>query len=135
MDIGNKTSQVNVVTLNGSLPLHNKYFLKIDVEGFGHYLIEGASEVLPSGSISAIIIELNSNGTQYGYSKQEVHNKIVGYSYLPVSYDPFNRSIHKLDSYNASRGNTIYVKSFELMLSRCKLAPKRKIHTTFDIEL
>ena len=129
------TTRVDVVTLDGQLNTDVQYFLKIDVEGFEYNVLEGASRLLSSDQISAIIIELNGSGEEFGHSNEEIHNKLISFEFIPVSYDPISRHIRTIDSYNRDCGNTIYVKNLKAISDRCKLAPKRTIHTAFGIEI
>ncbi len=129
------TTLVKVCTLNKELEKNNKYFFKIDVEGFEYNVLNGASEILSEDIVSAIIIELNGRGKEFGYSNEDVHKQLLGYGFSPVKYDPKSRNITRLESYNKKNGNTIYLKDLALFSERCKLAPKRVIHTAHGIKI
>lgn len=128
-------TRVEIKTLNGELPEGLRYFLKVDVEGYEYNVIKGASETLSSGRVSAVIIELNGSGDEYGHSNQEVHEQLLSFDFVAVSYDPIKRKLKKLETYNKDRGNTIYVKNFEEMAERCRHAPRHTIHTAHGMEL
>lgn len=129
------TTRVNVVTLDNELNVNEKYFLKIDVEGFEYNVIQGASKILSKDNIDAIIIELNGSGDEFGYTNEDVHLKILSFGFTSVRYEPFTRVLSKLDGYNKSSGNTIYIKDFDRIAQRCKLAPRRIIHTANKIDI
>lgn len=129
------TTIVKVNTLDRELPKDRQYFFKIDVEGFEYHVIEGASSVLSRNIVSAIIIELNSSGVDFGYSNEDIHKKLLGFGFVAVSYDPKERKLSKLNGFNKKGGNTIYVRDVNLISERCKSAPKRIIHTAFGIKL
>jgi FkbM family methyltransferase len=129
------TTIARVGTLDKELIKNNHYFLKIDVEGFEYEVIEGASEILLSNNVSAIIIELNGSGEGFGHSNEDIHKKLLSLGFFAVRYEPKARKITRLDSYNRNGGNTIYVKDVTLISQRCKEAPKRVIHTAFGMKI
>lgn len=127
------TTKVNVVTLDEELDKSGKYFIKIDVEGFEYNVIQGGNDILSSENTSALIIELNDSGREFGYSNEDIHVRLIDLGFKPVNYDPMSRSLLMLDSYQKNGENTIYVKDFDLMNARCKAAPKRCVHTANGI--
>ena len=132
---GNNTTRVRVGVLDHELELGKEYFLKIDVEGFESRVICGAENILSSGKVVAMIVELNGRGVEFGYTNEEVHQKIISHGLIPVSYDPASRKVTKLDDYNKNEGNTLYVKSVEQVESLVMAAPKRVVHTANAVRL
>ncbi len=55
------TEVITITTLDENTNSSINYFLKIDVEGFEYYVLEGANRLLSSENVLAIIIELNDN--------------------------------------------------------------------------
>lgn len=129
------TTMVKVSTLDKELAKDNQYFFKIDVEGFEYNVLEGASTVLSNNNVSAIIIELNGSGEEFGHSNVDIHKKLLSFGFVAVAYEPKTRNLIELKSYNQNGGNTIYVKDVALISKRCKSAPKRVIHTACDIKI
>ena len=129
------TTMVRVSTLDKELAKDNQYFFKIDVEGFEYNVIEGASAVLLNNNVSAIIIELNGSGEEFGHSNEDIHKKLLSFGFVAVAYEPQKRNLTELKSYNQNGGNTIYVKDIALISKRCKSAPKRVVHTACDIKI
>jgi len=127
------TTKVDVVTIDDSLDADDQYFFKIDVEGFEYKVIEGAKSMLASKNSSAVIIELNGSGEEFGHGNEEIHKRLLELGFSPVTYEPLSRKLSKLNSFNKGGGNTIYVKDIELISARCKAAPKRVIHTAHGI--
>jgi FkbM family methyltransferase len=123
------TVQVPVVTLDSRVSCVDPLFLKIDVEGYEFNVIEGAKNILSSDNLIAIIIELNGSGEAFGHTDEEIHEKLTYYDLIPISYEPITRTISRLDSYNTSGRNTIYVKDVEMVSKLCKEAPLRTVHT------
>jgi FkbM family methyltransferase len=129
------TTMVKVSTLDKELAKNNQYFFKIDVEGFEYNVIEGASAVLSNNNVSAIIIELNGSGEEFGHSNEDIHKKLLSFGFVAVAYEPQTRNLTELKSYNQNGGNTIYVKDVALISKRCKSAPQRVVHTACDIKI
>jgi FkbM family methyltransferase len=129
------TTRVEVGTLDTELTEDVQYFFKIDVEGFEYNVLEGGSKILSSPNVSAIIIELNDSGEEFGHSYEEIHQKLLNFNLTPVSYDPFKRTLKKLNGYNKDGGNTIYIRDFEKISARCKSAPLRVVHTANNIQI
>jgi FkbM family methyltransferase len=125
--------RVRVSTLDSELDTAKRYFFKIDVEGFEYQVLQGGLGIIGSDQTSALIIELNGSGEEFGHSNEDVHRALLALQFHPVSYDPRTRTLKKMDGYNRIGGNTIYVKDFELMSNRCKSAPKRCIHTANQV--
>lgn len=129
------TTMVKVSTLDTELAKDSQYFFKIDVEGFEYNVIKGASEILSNNNVSAIIIELNGSGEEFGHSNEDINKLILSFGFDAVSYEPQARTLTKLKSYNENGGNTIYVKDIALISKRCKSAAKRVIHTACGIKI
>lgn len=129
------TTCVDVVVLDEELDKNQNYFFKIDVEGFEFNVLNGSSEILSSPNTRALIIELNGSGEEFGHGDEEIHDKITSFGFGPVDYEPLNRRLTKLKCFNKNGGNTIYIKDFEAMATRCRAAPKRMVHTAGGILL
>jgi len=129
------TTRVSVGTLDAELADDHRYFMKVDVEGFEYNVIEGASRLLATDDVSAIIIELNGSGEAFGHRNEDVHDRLAGFGFIPVAYDPRTRVLARRSSYNTDGGNTIYVKNVERIAERCRSAPKRVVHTAGGISI
>ncbi len=129
------TTMVKVSTLDKELAKDNQYFFKIDVEGFEYNVIEGASAILSKNNVSAIIIELNGSGEEFGHSNDEIHKKLLNFGFVAVAYEPQTRNLTELKSYNKNGGNSIYVKDVALISKRCKSAVQRVVHTACGIKI
>lgn len=125
------TSRVKVTTLDSELDEVGRCVIKIDVEGFEYNVLEGASQVLSTPRVSAVIIELNGSGEEYGHSNEEIHRKLLGFGLFPISYDPLSRKVVRMESYNKHGESTIYVKDLDMIAGRCRSAVRRTVHTAF----
>jgi FkbM family methyltransferase len=129
------TEIITVTTLDENTNSSQSYFLKIDVEGFEYFVLEGAKRLLTSENVLAVIIELNDNCCDFGFTNDQIHNMLTGYGYFPVEYDPDIRVISLLNSFNKRNLNTIYVRDIAKIIERCKSSRRRLIKTPFNIEV
>jgi len=97
--------------------------IKIDIEGFELYAIEGAHRTFQSPDLKAIIVELNGLGIKYGHSDIEVYQKIVSYGFNPVRYLPFERKVLGIRGENTSSQNTVFVRAPERVAAECAGSP------------
>lgn len=123
------TVAVQVISLDAECPAEDRYFLKLDVEGYEHQVLEGASILLASGQVFAVIVELNGSGKAFGHTDEEVHSKLVGLGFRPVAYDPIARVVSEMGHFRQGGGNTIYVRDVVRAAALCKDAPYRVVHT------
>lgn len=113
--------EVKVETLDHLLNGLYPSLIKIDVEGFESEVLSGAANILNSEHLKAIIIELNGSGIGYGFSDDEIHQKLIDLHFHPFTYDPFSRTLSQRGSYGET--NTIYLRDFSFVESRIKSSP------------
>lgn len=116
---------VKVDTLDNITKDDHPICLKIDVEGYETLVIKGAEETLKKDSLKAIIIELNGSADMYGFDESLIHQKLISNAYTPYKYEPFTRTLIKLEKYG--KFNTIYIKDIEFVENRVKNSPKVKV--------
>ena len=104
------TIQVDIVALDEVLGNRIPTLIKIDTEGFEMAVLEGADSTLKHSSLLAIIVELNGSCHRYGMNEKDIHEFILRYGFIPISYNPFERSYSKKNLFNPN-GNTIYIKN------------------------
>lgn len=118
---GHDTVEVNVNTLDGILEnLPYPTLIKIDVEGFEQEVINGATKILESTILKAIIIELNGSGGRYGFDEKNIHHQLKEAGFSPFSYDPFTRTLTPLSNFGSL--NTIYLREIDFIEQRLKTA-------------
>ena len=105
-----ETIEVDIVTLDESLGDRVPTLIKIDTEGFEMAVLQGASSTLAHASMMALIVELNGSCKRYGINEKDIHEFITARGFIPVSYNPFERSYSVKPSFNPD-GNTIYIKN------------------------
>lgn len=120
------TIKVNVSKLDSKIvSLNNATLLKMDVEGYEKFVIEGGLSVFKNENLKAIIVELNNASEKYGYKPADLHNIIVELGFTPFSYHPFKRNLKQLNS--PSNYNTIYIRDINFVTDRVQKAEKVKI--------
>jgi FkbM family methyltransferase len=101
--------------VNGRTP----FAIKIDVEGFEVSVLSGGQNVLARSTLQALIVEMNGSGKLFGHEDEEVHRIVASHGFIPVSYDPFTRTI---SSGRVQRDNQIYVRDLETVQLRVRAA-------------
>ena len=100
--------------------------IKIDVEGYEEFVLNGASKILNHPKTNALIVEL-AGLNRYGSSNEIVHNILMENNFSPVKYSPYERVIKKLTSLRDDQFNTIYIRDEKLARKRIVNSPKYKI--------
>lgn len=119
------TIDVQIDKFDNLIKITKPTLLKIDVEGFETEVLKGMGDALKSPNLIAIIIELNGSGNRYGYSENEIHNKLLKHNFKPFCYSPTERKL--TETGNFGNHNTIYIKDINLTQQRVKTAKKFKI--------
>lgn len=127
-------TRVDVVSLDEYHTPTKGTVIKIDVEGYEAFVLEGGQRFLSNKNVDVIIMETNQSGLSFGFDDSDLDSSVKSFGFLPVSYDPFKRTMKQRDTCNP-RGNTIYVRDFEAALSRCQKARTFKVHTAFGREI
>ena len=120
------TITVGVSTLDQELktaPL----LMKIDVEGYETPMLEGATKTLKDEELCCVIMELNGSGNRYGFDESKILNMMADFGFGTYSYEPFERSLVKLEGKNLVDGNTLFIRNLDRVLSRLESAPKINI--------
>jgi FkbM family methyltransferase len=120
------TIKVNVRKLDSKISsLENTTLLKMDVEGYEKFVIEGGISIFKNENLKAMIVELNSASEKYGYKSSELHNIILELGFASFSYEPFKRKLIQIDS--PGNYNTIYIRDINFVSERVQNAEKIKI--------
>jgi FkbM family methyltransferase len=127
-------TKVEVITLDSCYEPNTPSFVKIDVEGYEKFVLEGGAIFFSNTNVGALIVELNGSGTSFGVEDSDVHKMITSFGFQPVSYDPFSRKVSLIETYDED-GNTIYVKDVKDAQHRVSTSPSVRIHTANDLEL
>ncbi|MBB4122142.1 FkbM family methyltransferase [Martelella radicis] len=124
---------VEVTTLDSIDPDHSS-IVKVDVEGYESFVLEGGKAFFGNPQVAALIVELNGSGEKFGISDDDIDRKIRSFGFVAVKYDPKSRSLNEAGKYNTG-GNTVYVKNVEQAAQRCASAEEVTIHTAGDVRI
>jgi len=127
-------TKVDVITLDDCYKPTDNSFVKIDVEGFEKFVLEGGVNFFSNKNVSALVIELNGSGASFGVEDNDVHKIITSFGFHPISYEPFSRTISPLESFDLG-GNTIYVKDIVAAQRRVSDSEAVCIHTANNLKL
>ncbi len=123
---GEESIQVDIVTLDSVLQNDIPALIKIDAEGFEMSVLKGGSHILENPLLLGLIIELNGSCHRYGIEEKDIHQLLVSFGFMPVSYFPFERKLAKLDSFKLN-GNTIYIRNEQSIRERLMQARKFQV--------
>ena len=126
--------EVETTTLDCKYTPQSTSLIKIDVEGYEDFVLEGGRTFFSNPKLKAVIIELNGCGIRYGISDSSLDKKIRGYGFSPITYDPLSRAITPLEYPNPS-GNTIYIRDQADAARRCGTADKVIVHTVNGVTI
>jgi len=129
-EIGSSCTKIPVSTLDDQI---NKYavdptILKIDVEGYEYFILEGGKKFLANQSLNVIIIELNNSGLRYGYTDEDVALKIQSHGFKTYNYDANNNKIIYMPTITKEKQNTLFIRDINLVKSRLQNINKYKVH-------
>ena len=119
--------QIPVYTIDSVCENEAVSLLKMDVEGYEKYVLEGGHVTLNNQNLKAMIVELNNSGTKYGVNDQEIYETIASYGFLPYEYKPVERKLIALESYNKKQFNTIFIRDLAFVKNRINESKKYKI--------
>ena len=94
--------------------------IKCDVEGYEAAVVAGGLRTF--GSAEAIIMELNGQGSRYGFGDRDVIAALVELGFTPHSYDPCRRELRE----SIGGENTIFVRG--AIAHRLADPPRHLVH-------
>lgn len=84
--------------------------IKIDVEGYEQFVINGGEGALNDKNTKVLIVELNDSGSNYGSSEENIYNQICSYGFKSYIYDPFKKSFTETNAITKTANNTLFLK-------------------------
>lgn len=118
---------VKVQTIDSLVCNNIPLAIKMDVEGYEKYALQGANNVLNNKDLKVIVLELNNSGKRYNISDEEVYQIVYGYGFRPFIYNPKERTFNRLSTYNKDTFNTIFIRDLEFIKNRVKMSKKINI--------
>jgi hypothetical protein len=92
-------------------------FIKLDVEGFEKFVLEGAHNLLKNTELNIILIEMNESGLRYGVPDSIIFDIILAYGFKAYDYCPKNNTLKNLSN-KSKRLNTIFIRDINLAVQR-----------------
>lgn len=122
-------TSVNVQTIDDLIdgPV---FLMKVDVEGYELPVIQGAKKLLSRKQVSAVILELNGSGENYGFSDSEIVQLMASHGFMPYLYKPFLRELVALPGKNEWSGNTIFIRNLRDVEQRIRQAKVINVNGT-----
>jgi len=121
---------VKVTALDEVLSGKSPVLIKIDVEGYENSVLEGAIETLKKKTLYAVIMELNGQGSRYGFDESRILQMMFDSGFQTYSYNPFDRILINLQGKNLTSDNTLFIRkeSLSLVLEKLKSSPMITVH-------
>jgi FkbM family methyltransferase len=120
--------EVEVTTLDRALADFSPTLIKIDVEGYETLVVRGAAATLAAPSLLAVIMELNGNGTRYGFDDEKLIGTMAALNFVPCTYEPFSRHLSSITAGHRNTGNIIFVRKDAAVERRLKSAEPFTVH-------
>lgn len=109
-DSNSTSKKIEVVKLDDALKLIHPTMLKIDVEGYEWFVLQGAKNILKAKDLKYILIELNESGAKFSIEDEAIHQILQENGFYPYSYDYDQRVINKINTFRKDKFNTLYVR-------------------------
>jgi len=124
-----RTIRVESATLDEQLRGSRPLLIKIDAEGYENHILDGGTDTFTSRPLSALILEINENCHRYGLTESHIFERVLGFGFTAVVYDPVERRLTRCASWQSERGteaNTLFVRDLDAATERVRTASKFK---------
>lgn len=105
-----KSIRIPVTTLDDWCETVQPTIMKIDVEGFEKFVIEGGMQTIKNNMLKVILIEFNESGKKYGVTDKEVYQLLLDFGFSPYAYNYQTKELLLLEKYKLNRFNTLMVR-------------------------
>lgn len=110
-----QSMRVPVVPLDDLLKGKSPTLWKIDVEGFEHEVLKGASGALRNSSLNAVLLEADS---------EEIRGIMTQAGFARASYEPISRKLSLVEPNHKGTGlntnNNLWIRNFEIVAERVR---------------
>jgi FkbM family methyltransferase len=118
--------EVPVETLDEVLKDAAATIIKMDVEGYEKFVIEGANKTLTRPDLQAVVMEIFTNEGRFGYSGDFLLQVMRDYGFEPYRYCPYEREFVSW-AYIGRGDNVVFARDMSWLLDRVKTAPKFEV--------
>lgn len=126
VSLNNKGTEITVNVLDNICKNKEIEIIKIDVEGYKWFVLNGAKEILKSDAMKVIIIELNDSGLNFGINDSQIITFLNDLGYKQYEYNIFNRDLKIINYKNNTQFNTLFIKDVDYVIDRVKNAENIK---------
>ncbi len=110
--------KVNVKTLDEICFHEVPDFIKIDVEGYEWFVLNGGLKTLSNSNLKLILIELNESGKNFNINDEQIINLLKENGFMPYIYNISDRSFVEVDLKNTNQFNTLFIKDLDFVKQR-----------------
>ncbi len=103
--------EIEVVKLDEALKSMEPSMIKINVEGFEWFVLQGAKDLLENKKLKYILIELNNSGIKFSIQDELIHKFLVDKGFYPHQYDFESKKLNQITDYRRDKFNTLYVRN------------------------
>jgi FkbM family methyltransferase len=118
MDKTTHCVKVPVIRLDDLEDLPAECIMKLDIEGYEWYALQGAESLLKSRKIKAIILEFNQLAERYGIVPEQIEQRLTDAGYATYRYNPVERTLQPV-AFN-TLGNSLWIRDVEDVVPRLR---------------
>jgi hypothetical protein len=94
------------------------------VEGYELPVLRGASRVLSSPNLAALLVETNEAAHAYGFGEDQVLALLAERGFRPHRYDLRSRELAAIEGVSRTDNNTLFVRDADAVRRKLKAAPR-----------
>jgi FkbM family methyltransferase len=119
--------KVKVKTLDEICAAKTPDFIKIDVEGYEWFVLNGGLKTLSNDTLKLILIELNESGKNFNIQDEQIIALLKEKGFLPYVYDLDTHTFNEVSSKNTNQFNTLFIKDLSFVENRIKEASSNEL--------
>jgi hypothetical protein len=108
--------------------IDNIDFIKIDVEGYEWFVLNGGLKTLSNDTLKLILIELNESGKNFNIQDNQIVELLKDNGFLPYVYDLDRSTFIEVTHKNVDQFNTLFIKDLDFVVNRIRNAKLIGLH-------